>query len=178
METERLIIRRFSPEDGQDLYEYLSDEDVIFFEPYKAFGREEAINEAKRRAADKAFWAVCLKENSKLIGNLYFNQQEPNEYKTWEIGFVFNKNYHGRGYATESAKRILQYGFEECGAHRITAYCSPLNKPSWQLLERLNMRREGHFLQSAFFKRDKQGNPVWHDAYAYAILTEEWFNRE
>ena len=174
METERLIIRRFSPDDSQDLYEYLSDETVIAFEPYSAFSKEAAVNEAAKRADDNSFWAVCLKENNKLIGNLYFNLEEPEEFRTWEIGFVFNRNFHHFGYATESALRMLQYGFDECNAHRIIAYCNPKNIASWRLLERLHMRREGHFLQKAFFRQDVQGNPVWHDAYEYAILSTEW----
>jgi len=176
METERLIIRKFCPDDWQDLFEYLSNEEVVAFEPYSVFSKEESIKEAERRANNDSFWAVCLRENGKLIGNQYFNLQEPKEFMTWEIGYVFNKNYHGKGYATESALRLLQYGFEECKAHRIVAYCNPENIHSWRLLERLQMRREGHSLQKVFFKYDKQGNPIWHDAFEYAMLSKEWFD--
>jgi len=174
METERLTIRPFSPNDGQDLYEYLADPKVITFEPYEVYTKEEAVKEAARRAADESFWAVCLKTENKLIGNLYFKQQEPKEYRTWEIGFVFNRNYHNAGYATESAKRIMQYGFEKFNAHRITASCDPKNTPCCRLLERLHMRREGQFLHKAFFRTDSQGNPLWHDVYEYGILFGEW----
>jgi len=177
METQRLKIRRFNPDDWQDLYEYLSDEEVIRFEPYSAFSEEQAIKEAERRSNHDAFWAVCLKEDNKLIGNLYFCQQEPKNFMTWEIGYVFNRNFSGKGYATESANRLLQYGFEVCNAHRIQAHCNPENSSSWRLLERLHMRREGHFMQKAFFHCDEQGNPLWHDAYEYAILSNEWFER-
>ena len=174
MKTERLYIRRFTADDGEDLYEYLSDEKVVFYEPYPVFSRAEAETEAARRSNDGSFWAVCLVENKKLIGNLYFGRQEPEQFLTWQIGYVFNRSYQGRGYAAESAQRIIRYGFEECGAHRIMALCNPENTASWRLLERLNMRREGHFLKKAFFKLDGQGNPLWHDAYEYAILAEEW----
>lgn len=177
METKRLIIRRFCRNDWQDLHEYLSDEKVIEFEPYSVFSQEEVIKEAERRTHDDSFWAVCLKENNKLIGNLYFCQQEPNKFMTWEIGYVFNRLFNGKGYATESALRLLQYGFEECKAHRIVAHCNPKNTSSWRLLERLHMRREGHFIQKAFFKYNEQGNPIWHDAYEYAMLLEEWLMR-
>lgn len=177
METQRLILRRFTPDDWEDLFAYLSDERVVEFEPYPVLTKEEAMKEAQRRAHNHAFWAVCLKENHKLIGNLYFCQQEPKQFKTWEMGYVFNRFYGGKGYATESALRLLQYGFEACNAHRIVAYCNPQNSPSWRLLERLKMRREGHFLQKAFFKCDEQGKPIWHDAYAYAMLSEEWLKR-
>ena len=62
METERLIIRRFCPDDWQDLYEYLSEEKVVEFEPYSVFNKEEAVKEAERRTHEDSFWAVCLRE--------------------------------------------------------------------------------------------------------------------
>ncbi|CAM4449268.1 Acetyltransferase (GNAT) domain-containing protein [Paenibacillus typhae] len=77
LETERLILRRFKPEDATDLYEYLSREDVVKFEPYGVHDEVQCEAEALRRSGDPAFWAVCLKASGKLIGNLYFQQQQP-----------------------------------------------------------------------------------------------------
>ena len=173
METERLILRRFSPDDWRGLHAYLSDPLVVAYEPYSVYSEAECVREAARRAHDPAFWAVCLRESGRLIGNLYFALQEPQDYQTWELGYVFNRQFQGMGYATEAAQRLLRYGFEECGAHRVIARCDPRNVPSWRLLERLGMRREGLFLQDAYFQQDDQGNPLWHDAYGYAILVEE-----
>ena len=81
IETERLTIRRFKEEDWEDLYEYLSDEEVVRYEPYQVFSIEAAKREAKSRAESPGFLAVCLKENQKVIGNIYFAKQE---FKTWE----------------------------------------------------------------------------------------------
>jgi RimJ/RimL family protein N-acetyltransferase len=170
LETERLLLRRFRLEDSGALYEYLSDEEVVRFEPYKPIAESEAAKEASYRAENEDFWAVCLREDGRLIGNLYFHREEPAEWDTWELGFVFNRHYWGRGYATEAARRMLAYGFEEQGAHRIMANCSPQNTASWRLLERLGMRREGHFRQKVFFFRDEEGQPLWLDTYEYAIL--------
>ncbi|MDR2932966.1 MAG: GNAT family N-acetyltransferase [Oscillospiraceae bacterium] len=174
LETKRLVLRRFSTSDGADLFEYLSDPRTVRYEPYDPFTFEAAEAEAARRADDPAFWAVCLRDTAKLIGNIYFSKQGPDMFDTWEIGYVFNRSYGGCGYATEAARRVLKHGFDDCGAHRIEAHCNPENTPSWKLLERLNMRREGHFLQKVFFKRDDNGNPMWHDAYAYGMLDVEW----
>lgn len=174
METERLIIRRFFNEDWHDLYEYLSQETVVKYEPYGVFNEEECRREAIRRSNDDAFWAVCLKENNKLIGNIYFNELEPKAFMTWEIGYVFNPVYYGKGYATEACKRILQYGFQQVGAHRIIGMCNPENISSWRLMERLLMRREGHFRKPAFFVKSNEETPLWHDAYQYSILEEEF----
>lgn len=177
IETERLILRRFTYDDWQDLYEYLSQDEVVKYEPYDVYSEEACKQEAMRRSKDDAFYAVCLKEKSKVIGNIYFQQQEPKEFMTWEIGYVFNSLYHKKGYATEACKGILKHSFEQMGAHRIIAMCNHENTASWKLLERIPMRREGYFKKAAFFKKTHDGEPIWHDAYQYAILAEEYFAR-
>ncbi len=175
-ETERLTIRRFREDDWKDLYDYLSSEAVVKYEPYDVFSEEACKEEAVKRSNNEAFWAVCLKENGKVIGNVYFQLQEPREIRTWEIGFVFNPSYFGKGYATESCSKILDHAFNELNAHRVLAMCNPENTASWKLMERLGMRREGHFLKKMYFKTDENGTPLWHDAYEYAVLADEWLS--
>lgn len=177
METDRLIIRRFVPEDWEDLYEYLSNTEVVKYEPYDTYTKEDCIKESRNRCESgehSSFWAVCLKDSKKMIGHIYFSQIEPIEFMTWTLGYVFNPSYYGRGYATEACKRIIKYAFEECDAHRIVAGVNVKNKPSWKLLERLSMRREAHLLQNVFFQRANNGEPLWQDSYRYAILSREW----
>ncbi|MHB1154439.1 MAG: GNAT family N-acetyltransferase [Eubacteriales bacterium] len=171
IKTEHLILRRFCREDWHDLYEYLSNEKVVYFEPYDVFSEDACKEEAVNRANNEAFWAVCLK--NKVIGNLYLGKHN---YHTFELGYVFNERYHHNGYAAESAKALIDYAFTELGARRIIAMCSPLNSSSWKLLERLHMRREGHLLQNIYFKKDENNQPVWLDTYEYAILRNEWQN--
>lgn len=171
METARLWIRRFAPEDWRDLHGYLSREEVVRYEPYGVFTEEGSRQEAIRRGEDGRFWAVCLKESGKLIGNLYL---APGEFDTWEIGYVFHPQAQGKGYATEAARAALEDVFQNHRAHRVTAMCNPLNEPSWRLLERLGMRREGHLRQNVFFKTDQGGRPLWQDTYVYGILAPEW----
>lgn len=169
--SERLIIRKFRAEDWKDIHEYLSDKKVIQFEPYEPFSENESKEEAIRRAENKAFLAVCLKESGKVIGNLYFAKQD---YETYELGYVFNSNYWHNGYATESVKALMKYAFIEWKVRRIIAMCNPKNELSWRLLERLNMRREGHLHQNIYFKTDVNKQPIWQDTYEYAILASEW----
>ena len=171
LETERLIIRRFTPDDWQDLYEYLSQPETVKYEPYEPFSLDEAKQESKRRSADKNFYAVVLKENKKVIGNIYLSKQD---FDIWETGFVFNSYFGRNGYATEAAKAGIDKAFTEYKAHRIFAECNPQNERSWKLLERLHFRREWHLSQNIFFKRDAKGNPIWQDTYIYGILAPEW----
>lgn len=173
--TKRLVIRRFRPEDWQDLYEYLSDEEVVKYEPYEVHTRDQARETAVYRAGNDSFYAVCLRESGKLIGNLYFEKEH---FDTWELGYVFNKNYQGQGFAFESGKALLDYAFDQLGARRIVAMCNPQNHRSWRLMERLSMRREGLLIQNIYFKRNVNGDPIWMDTYEYAILKEEWFSKD
>ena len=173
LDTNRLTLRRFKENDALDLYDYLSKDDVVKFEPYELFTYEEAVKEAISRINNPSFIGVELKTSRTLIGNIYINKLEPHDFETWEIGYVFNSDYHSQGYATESVIKMINHLFYEYNAHRIIALCNVLNKPAWKLLERLGFRREGHSLKRAFYRRDKQHNPIWHDVYEYALLKEE-----
>lgn len=176
METMRLILRQFVPDDWKDLYEYLSIPEVVIYEPYDIYTKEDCIDSAKWRSEEpnNMFWAVCLKDSKKMIGHVYFAQSEPDKFKTWNIGYVFNPKFYGYGYATEACKKILEYGFQDKDAHRIVAGVDVKNEASWKLLERLSMRREAHMLKNVFFKKTSDGEPIWKDAYRYAILSSEY----
>ena len=171
METARLIIRPFTASDADDLYAYLAREKVVHYEPYPPFTREQAGEEAARRAGDERFYAVVLKETGHVIGNLYF---APGDFNTWELGYVFHDEYWGRGYAAEACRALLSDAFTRGNVRRVIAMCNPENAASWRLLERLGMRREGHLRKNIWFVRDESGQPVWQDTYEYAILREEW----
>ena len=174
METARLFIRRFVPDDWQDLYEYLSQESVCKYQPYDIFTEEDAKNEADNRTRDY-YWAVCLKDNNKLIGDIYLHTFK---YGVWELDFAFNENFQKRGYATEAAAALIDDVFSNKGAHRIEARCNPHNIDSWRLLERLGFTREGHLLQDTCFKYDKSKRPIWTDTYIYGIVATKWLERD
>lgn len=173
--TERLIIRRFKASDWQDIYEYLSDEEVIRYEPYEAMTKEQVKRETEKRVDHESFYAVCLKETEKMIGNIYLDKDD---FDTYELGYVFNRNYQKRGFAFEGAKAVLDYAFNELNAWRVTAMCNPENTASWKLLERLSFRREGHLVANIYFRKDEHDEPIWQDTYEYAVLKSEWSELE
>ena len=85
-----------------------------------------------------------------------------------EIGFTLAAGHQGKGYATEAATRLLGYVFGHLCKHRVTAVTDARNAPAVRLLERVGMRREGHFIQNIWFKGS------WGDEYLYALLGQEW----
>ena len=87
IETKRLLLRPFTAADGEDLYSYLSDPEVVRFEPYDVFTKAGAEKEAARRAGDPNFFAVVLKKTGHVIGNLYFAPSEYEKYECRDIWF-------------------------------------------------------------------------------------------
>jgi len=171
IETKRLLIRNFIEDDYNDLYEYLSDKETYRFEPGEPITLETAKDLCKERSKTGNFLAVQL--GNKVIGHIHFDQTEPKKSLTWEVGFIFNRKYHGKGYATESLRAIIEHGFRNMNIHKIIAHCNPKNVASWKLLERVKMKREGKLRKNIFFNKDKEGNPIWLDTYEYGLLRND-----
>ena len=129
-ETERLILRRYKEEDLQDLFEYLSDKEVLEYEPYKPLTLNETKENLEWRIGTDEMIAVELKDSHKMIGNVYMGKRE---FEALEIGYVFNRNYWRHCYAAESCKALMQQAFSK-GIHRIYAECDPHNKRSYVYL--------------------------------------------
>lgn len=169
IETERLFIRNFKSEDWQELLEYFSNPEVVRYLPEDPFAADEAkkfIENIKEQAGFPNKVAVELKTENRLIGHLCF-KMFCEKYQTREIGWVFHPAYQGKGYATEGAAALIDYGFKQLKLHRIVATCDTRNIRSSRLMERLGMRREAHFIKNTFLKSE------WADEYFYGILEEE-----
>lgn len=165
--TERLIIRKFTYEDWRCVHEYTSDFNVMKYMPEGVFSEEYSKEFVIKNSSENARnFPVLLKKDQTLIGHIEFHKYFGEH--TYEIGWVFNPKYYNKGYASEASYSILKYGFETMKLHRIIATCQPENIPSYRVMEKIGMRREG------FFKKCiPQGNEWW-DEYYYALLDEEW----
>lgn len=167
IETERLLIRKLDWADEQAVYDYTSDNLVMKYLPEGVFTKEatkEFIGQNVGEQAEK--FAVVLKDEDLLIGHIFFGKYFGSH--TYEIGWVFNPKFYNQGYASESAKAMVAYGFGKMKLHRIIATCQPENTPSYRVMEKIGMRREGHF------KKCIPNGAEWWDEYYYAILDEEW----
>ncbi|MFP3420669.1 GNAT family protein [Bacillus sp. SIMBA_154] len=165
--TERCLIRRFTYDDWQDVYAYTSDATVMKYIPEGLFSKEDAKKFVKNNSHENAKnFAVLLKEDHTCIGHMVFHPYFGDH--TYEIGWVFNPKYQNKGYASEAAYSVLNHGFKIMNLHRIIATCQPENIPSWRVMEKLGMRREGYFKKCI-----PQGNEWWDEFY-YAILQQEW----
>ena len=105
-------------------------------------------------------------ETNEIIGLIGINLGKE-KYKNAEIWFKFHKNYWKKGYATESARKIIDFGFENLQLHRIEAGCAIGNIGSISVLEKIGMIREAHTRQLLPLKSG------WSDNYGYAILSTD-----
>ena len=166
VETNDLIIRNFQLSDENDLCEYMLQRVNSEFEAYPDFTCQKAKKEVEFRAQSDEFYAIELKEEGKVIGNIYLGKRE---FNTRELGYVLNKNYQNKGYGVDASRAAIEAMFNK-GVHRIYAECAPQNTPSWKLMEKIGMRREAHFRKNVSFHRDENENPIYWDTYVYAVL--------
>ena len=87
-----------------------------------------------------------------------------------DLGYELDPRYWENGYATEAARALLAFGFQELGLHRIWAQCIAENVASAHVLEKIGMQQEGHLRQNEWM----QGR--WWDTLLYAILETEYYN--
>jgi RimJ/RimL family protein N-acetyltransferase len=174
IETPRLLLRPFEARDAQAFCDYRSDAEVA---RYQGWDAPYSLVKARRFVAEMQAtpvgvpdeWyqvAVELRSQSGLIGDIGFKIFSAG--RQGEIGFTLARAHQGKGYAFEATGRILRYLFEQFDVHRVQANCDPRNTPSFRLLEKLGMRREGHMIESVWYKGE------WADEYWYAILRREW----
>ncbi|MCI0625150.1 MAG: GNAT family N-acetyltransferase [Acidobacteria bacterium] len=179
LETQRLILRPFQDSDLEPFAEYRSDPKVARYQsweiPYTKDQAAAFIREMKQiHPGIQGEWyqfAVELRRQSCLIGDCAF-QILAHDARQAEIGFSLSRPYQGQGYAAEAVMRMLDYLFGELGLHRVTATCDAENHASAKLLERVGMRREGHFIENIWFKG------AWGSEYSYALLHSEWSIRQ
>ncbi|WP_238919116.1 GNAT family N-acetyltransferase [Clostridium sp. YIM B02555] len=170
LKTDRLIIRDFEKKDTEGLYEYLKNPPVHCFMSEKLNSLDEAEKEVERRGKEGEHFAVCLADTDSIIGDLFAIKEEPD---TYSLGWNFNLRHGKSGYATEAAKALIGYLFNN-DARRIYAYAEDDNIPSQKLCERLGMRQEGFFIEFISFVNNPDGTPHYENTYQYAILKREW----
>lgn len=108
-------------------------------------------------------FAIINNATNQFIGLIVLKLGVP-KFKSGEIWYKLHSDYWGQGYATESVKRILEFGFGELALHRIEAGCAIDNIGSIKVLEKVGMVREGGKRKVLPLKSG------WSDNYEYAIL--------
>lgn len=176
--TNRLTLRPLKLSDAQVLFSYRSDPKITRFQSWEPENVSEVskfIRQMIKIPPDKpGTWyqiAICLKDNGNLIGDCGLRFPMDSSLQT-EIGITIAPPYQSLGYASETLEAIFNYLFYNLKKHRIFASVDPDNRRSIRLMQKMAMRKEGHFKLSILFKGQ------WVDDVVYAILAQEWEKRK
>ncbi|MCD5322342.1 MULTISPECIES: GNAT family N-acetyltransferase [Pontibacillus] len=157
LETERLILRPLTHGDKEDLFEYASRDEVSRFVPWSTHESIEDTDEflhfilSSERGERLSPWAMIEKDSGKMIGTIdYVSWRE--SHRNGEIGYALSSDYWGKGYTTEAAKRVVQFGFEEMNLHKVTAQVLVENLQSQRVLQKIGMKLEGVLQEHMYMK--------------------------
>jgi ribosomal-protein-alanine N-acetyltransferase len=172
IETERLTIRNFDAADWQALrqmiLQYESSEYAVYDHQWPT-SEDEMKGIAEMFSKGDSFLAVCLK-GAEFIGFVALNGTDSE--REFNLGYCFNFDYHGRGYATEACRAIIDHAFSELQADKVVTGTAAANEPSCRLLQRLGMRKTGESTGS--FRTTQDGKPIEFLGYSFGISREEW----
>ncbi|MFZ4929448.1 GNAT family N-acetyltransferase [Chryseobacterium sp. Mn2064] len=171
--TERLLLRDITLEDKQALFDYRSDAEANKFQSWIPESLEDVESFIHRNAKEfnqpESWYQLLItdKETKAVLGDvgIHFFGSENLQV---ELGITLNQSFQGKGYASETLKGIIDFLFNDLHKHRIMASIDPDNTDSMKLMERIGLRKEGHFVKSLFWKNN------WVDDVIYAVLREEW----
>lgn len=148
IETERLLLRPVTPEDGDRVEELAGDYDVAKTTlnipyPYPAGGGKEFIKSVleSEKNGKIAIFAITDKEKRNLLGLINLNIAIAHQ--RGELGYFIGKLYWGMGYGTEAGRAILSYGFNELDLNKIYAAAFTSNPGSWRIMEKIGLKHEG-----------------------------------
>ncbi len=143
LETERLYLREMNQGDFHSLCKILQDENTMY--AYEGAFNDNEVHEWLDRQISRyqkwnfGLWAVILKETDAMIGQCGLTMQPWKDEEDLEIGYLFNRNYWHKGYATEAAKACKKYAFEILGADEVCSIIRNTNTASQNVAIRNGM---------------------------------------
>ncbi|MCY3412132.1 MAG: GNAT family N-acetyltransferase [Candidatus Heimdallarchaeota archaeon] len=173
--SERLRIRYFKTSDLESFENYRSDPEVA---RYQAWTKMDMAEYRKFIIQMSSMKMETLPDNTWI--QLAFEELETGDHigdcavklfdkkRQAEIGITLAQKYQQKGYATEGLSLLYNYLFTKMRLHRIIAIVDVDNDPSINMMEKLGMRREGHFISNFNLFGE------WRSEFQYAILADEF----
>lgn len=173
LEGEHVRLREFTADDRDAVHAFAGDPDVVRFMDWgpntlaetESFLTSVAVHQTldPRRAYELA---VTDRVSGALVGSCALHEYDAT-HSSGHVGYVLHPDWRGRGFATEAASLLLDFGFNTLGLHRIFATCHPDNLASARVLERVGMLAEGRMRQ------DRRVRDGWRDSLLFARLATD-----
>ena len=154
LKTDRLLLRRYLPEDAEQCFSFLSNEEDAYMDCCKAFPTmdEEYYNRVALFGERETQYMIILKENGELIGTVNVFPDDSRAVDALEIGYSIAHPHQCKGYATEALSALIDLLQNKLYVHMVTAGMLPENVASERLLLKLGFHKEG-----------LRHNAVWHE---------------
>ena len=174
LETARLILRRFSPEDAGYMYQnWAADPEVTKFLTWPCHASPEAtralLENWERQYENGSYfsWAIESKDVHQPIGSIAVMKLDE-QIDSAEIGYCLSRKYWGQGIMPEALIAVMHYLFEEVGLNRISAVHDVKNPKSGRVMEKAGLKYEGTLRQAS------KNNQGICDIVLRAALRNEW----
>ena len=167
IETEHLVMREYTLQDFDVLYEIMSDPETMNHYP-EPFDEERTRNWIEWNISNYkeygfGLWAVVLKENGEFIGDCGVTIQNIDGELFPEIGYHIHKKYWRRGFGSEAARAVRDWAFKNTSYDRLYSYMKYTNVASYSTALSIGMKKVKEY--------SDEKNLI---SYAYAISREEW----
>jgi RimJ/RimL family protein N-acetyltransferase len=178
LETERLVLRRFTEDDAELLVELDSDPEVMQFItgglPTSRREVETEILPAYLAYYDRddrfGFWAAIERSSGEFVGWFHFRPESDDAPDHIELGYRLRRSAWGKGYATEGSRALIEKGFAELGVERVFAATMVVNVASRRVMEKSGLRYVRTFHQPWPYPIEGEE----HGDVEYALLRSEW----
>lgn len=173
LETDHLVLRPYCDDDIPALVELAGAREVAATtlripHPYTEQDAREFLTRCRDESTGKSEtrFAITLLSDGQFCGGTGFRIDPAHQHA--ELGYWLGVPFWGRGYATEAARAMIEYGFETLGLHRIYASYFPENIASGHVLRKIGMKREG-LLRGHICKWE-----TFHDLEFYGMLRSDF----
>lgn len=174
IETERLLLREWTLDDVDDLYEYAKNPNVGPHGGWKPHEDKKESQEILQTLFMDKYdsWAIVYKETNKVIGSIGYEQdaKRPN-INCRELGYAMAEEYWGKGIMTEAAKAVIKFGFEKLELDMVSIYRNPNNQRSGRVIEKCGFTYEG-----VLRKAHKIFDGTIRDVACYSMTKEAYKN--
>jgi RimJ/RimL family protein N-acetyltransferase len=173
--TDRLLLRPLAAGDADSLLGYRGRPDICRYLPFEPMDRRTVEDRlagpwARTALTDEGQSLTLgaeLAGTGRLVGDVVLFWRS-RDHRGGEVGYVFDPEFAGQGYATEAAQAMLRLGFDGLGLHRIVARVDERNEASARVARRLGMRPEARLVQNEFVMGE------WCTELVFAMLAVEW----
>ncbi|WP_220095177.1 GNAT family N-acetyltransferase [Bacillus sp. 03113] len=180
IETDRLILRRFTLKDADDMLKnWINDKEIQSNYGEPIYESMDSVIELLKcwitsYCNDEYYrWAIVLKEKNENIGQIAFCHINLHHHFA-DIEYCISRSYQKKGYASEALSAVVDFTFKKTGLNRLQAFHRGRNKASGKVLQKSMMKYEG-VLRQSFFYKDKN---EYDDKIYYGILKDDYLKNK